>query len=69
MPLYDFICECGHTEKGVLFLTVELEEKLSPLVKCPKCHKKMTRELGTPSPPQFKGKGFYETDYKTKDKK
>ena len=28
----------------------------------------MERVFGSVGKPQFKGKGFYETDYKTKDK-
>lgn len=36
----------------------------APLKKCPQCNKKVTRLISVTGEPQFKGKGFYKTDYK-----
>lgn len=58
MPLFDYKCECGYVVKNVL-------SKLGDPVKCEKCGKPMKRQFGRISP-RFKGKGFYETDYKEK---
>ena len=35
-----------------------------PLEKCPTCDKKVVRIMSTTGTPQFKGQGFYQTDYK-----
>lgn len=42
--------------------------KESPKRKCPKCKKrKLTRLIGAGSGIIFKGKGFYQTDYPSKE--
>jgi len=60
MPTYDFTCqECGHT--------IEVFQKVDgpKRKKCKKCGKmRSERQLGKGGGIIFKGKGFYETDYK-----
>ena len=59
MPNYDYKClECSHT--------FEVFQKMSemPLDKCPKCGGKVKRLIGPGAGPIFRGKGFYQTDYK-----
>ncbi len=58
MPTYEYECKkCGHFEE---FQSITA----APLTRCPKCHGKVHRLLGTGSGIIFKGSGFYETDYK-----
>lgn len=60
MPLYEYSCKnCG---------TIEVRQKLSdtPLKKCPTCKEKVERLISVTGAPQFKGTGFYQTDYKKK---
>ena len=69
MPLYTFKCPECEREKEV----IQKMNDDSPL--CNKCTKmvprryvEMKRVWQPISKPQFKGSGFYETDYKKKDK-
>jgi len=64
MPTYQYECDaCGH---GFEILQTMLDKKLK---KCPECKKlKLHRLIGAGSGIIFKGSGFYETDYKKKDK-
>lgn len=58
MPLYEYACKtCG---------TFEVRQKISdePLKKCPTCKAKVERLISVTGTPQFKGTGFYQTDYK-----
>lgn len=58
MPTYEYECKkCG---------IFEVDQKITEehLKKCIKCECEVTRLISVPSKPQFKGKGFYETDYK-----
>jgi len=60
MPLYEYACKnCG---------TIEVRQKISdePLKKCPTCKAKVDRLISVTGTPQFKGTGFYQTDYKKK---
>ncbi|MFG0300329.1 MAG: FmdB family zinc ribbon protein [Phycisphaerales bacterium JB047] len=63
MPTYDYQCNaCGHE--------FELFQSMSEGVKkkCPECGKlKLERLIGTGAALIFKGSGFYETDYRSKD--
>lgn len=62
MPLYEYRCEkCG--------ARVEKIQKFSdpPLATCEKCGGKLTRLLSAPAI-QFKGSGWYVTDYARKSK-
>jgi len=61
MPLYEYRCEsCGHR--------VEVLQKFSdrPLETCQKCAGKLERLLSAPAI-QFKGSGWYITDYARKN--
>ena len=63
MPTYDYRCkECG--------ITFELFQKMTdePIKKCVECGGEVKRLIGAGMTPIFKGSGFYETDYKTKQK-
>ena len=72
MPLYTYKCRnCGLKEE---FLK-KFGDSKEPL--CPKCcynpdvdgnDERMARVFGKVGKPQFKGSGFYETDYKEKPK-
>jgi putative FmdB family regulatory protein len=63
MPTYDYKCTtCGYTFDIFQSMTAD------PLEKCPKCGGKLKRLIGTGAGPIFKGKGFYQTDYKNKSK-
>lgn len=63
MPTYDYLCDsCKH--RFEIFQSI----KASPLRKCPKCGKrKVRRLLGTGGGILFKGSGFYQTDYRSKN--
>jgi putative FmdB family regulatory protein len=61
MPLYEYECEnCGHR--------FEVIQKFSdpPLTECPKCQGEV-RKLPSSPAIQFKGSGFYITDYARKN--
>ena len=60
MPLYEYECtQCGkHIEKIQKFSD-------SPLTKCEKCGGKLQRLISSPAI-QFKGSGWYVTDYARK---
>ena len=66
MPLYDFICinpDCGHEEKDVLLARCAEDPDT-----CTQCGQtSLRKQFPVTSPPQFKGSGFYETDYKRKN--
>ena len=57
MPLYEYKCvKCGHRFEKIERLTAPVTQK------CPKCGKKAERQLSSPAI-QFKGSGWYVTDY------
>ncbi len=59
MPTYDYKCkDCKDTFEHFQKMTDE------PLKVCDKCGGHLVRLIGTGLKPVFKGKGFYETDYK-----
>ena len=63
MPIYEYKCSnCGHQFEKI--------QKFSddPLKKCPKCDKNALNKLIS-SPFRLKGSGWYETDFKTGNKK
>ncbi|MBZ5647861.1 MAG: zinc ribbon domain-containing protein [Acidobacteriia bacterium] len=61
MPLYEFRCrKCGHR-----FERIQKYSAADPK-KCTECGGKMERMLAAPAV-QFKGSGFYVTDYTRKD--
>lgn len=62
MPTYKY--ECSNCKN-----TVEIFQSITekPKRKCPECSKfKLRRLIGSGSGIIFKGKGFYQTDYKNK---
>ena len=64
MPIYDYKCSnCGHQ--------VEIIQKISdkPLKICPKCGKSCFKKLISAPSFRLKGGGWYETDFKTGNKK
>jgi putative FmdB family regulatory protein len=62
MPIYTFRCKCGN-EIDVLTDSCDMDLRM-----CSKCGCGMKRLVGKTGKPQFKGSGFYETDYKKKAK-
>ena len=65
MPTYDYQCDaCNHKFE-------EFQQISDPLLKtCPKCNKRKLRRLfGTGGAVLFKGSGFYQTDYRSKEYK
>jgi putative FmdB family regulatory protein len=58
MPLYEYLRKDGSK--------FEITQKItdSALTKCPTTGQDCTRIISVTAPPQFKGKGFYQTDYK-----
>lgn len=61
MPLYEYRClSCNHI--------FDVIQKVSdaPLTDCPECGKKVEKCMSSPAALQFKGSGFYITDYAKK---
>jgi putative FmdB family regulatory protein len=61
MPLYEYLCDaCGHRFEAI--------QKFSdpPLETCPKCGGAVRKQQAAPAF-QFKGSGWYITDYAKKD--
>jgi len=64
MPIYEYKCtECDHQ--------LEKLQKMSddPLKKCPECDKETLQKLVSAAGFRLKGGGWYETDFKTGNKK
>ena len=62
MPTYDYQCKaCGH--RFEIFQSI----KAKALKKCPKCEGKIERLIGSGAGIIFKGSGFYQTDYRSKN--
>ena len=64
MPIYEYQCEqCGHK--------LEKLQKISdePLKTCPQCGNQSLKKLVSAAALRLKGGGWYETDFKTGDKK
>ena len=64
MPFYDYRCEaCGHE--------LEVMQKISdaPLLECPECGEKTLVKLVSAAGFRLKGGGWYETDFKSGNKK
>ena len=64
MPIYEYQCEqCGHK--------LEKLQKISdePLKSCPQCGNQSLKKLVSAAAFRLKGGGWYETDFKTGDKK
>ena len=64
MPTYFYECgKCGCQFEKFQKMTED------PLKSCPECKGKVKKLISTGSGVIFKGKGFYQTDYKPRDKK
>ncbi len=64
MPFYEYQCaKCGHEE--------EVLQKISdkPLKKCPECGKLAMKKMVSAAAFRLKGGGWYETDFKSGNKK
>ena len=64
MPIYEYFCqECGHSLEAI--------QKLAdaPLTDCPECGKPALRKQVSAPAFRLSGGGWYETDFKTGDKK
>ena len=64
MPIYEYRCtECGHD--------LEKLQKISdaPLSDCPACGKPALQKLVSAAGFRLKGGGWYETDFKSKNRK
>ena len=64
MPIYEYQCEsCGHV--------MEALQKMSDdaLVECPECHAKALKKLISAAGFRLSGGGWYETDFKSGNKK
>ena len=64
MPIYEYCCqECGHSMEAI--------QKLAdaPLTDCPECGKAALRKQVSAPTFRLSGGGWYETDFKTGDKK
>ena len=64
MPIYEYHCqECSHT--------LESLQKMSddPLTICPQCDKSALKKLISAASFRLKGGGWYETDFKSGNKK
>ncbi len=70
MPFYTFKCPLCECEKEVLQRMNSAKPVCEECAKasCSKTLVEMERVIKSTGKPQFKGSGFYETDYKTKDK-
>ena len=64
MPIYEYACgNCGHSFDEL--------QKVSEaaLVHCPKCDEPALRKMVSAPKFRLKGKGWYETDFKTGEKR
>jgi putative FmdB family regulatory protein len=60
MPLYEYLCkQCGHRFERIQSFSAE------DVKECPVCQGPVERLISAPSI-QFKGSGFYSTDYGSK---
>ena len=64
MPFYEYRCDsCGHTFDALQKFSDE------PLQLCPACKKPDLRKLISASGFRLKGEGWYETDFKSANKR
>jgi len=62
MPTYEYECtKCGHVFERFQSMTEESVKR------CPKCRCKVRRLFGSGAGIIFKGSGFYQTDYRSKN--
>ncbi|NQT18414.1 MAG: zinc ribbon domain-containing protein [Planctomycetes bacterium] len=64
MPTYEYECTiCGHHFEEFQSITAPAIED------CPECGKKVRRLIGSGAGIIFRGSGFYQTDYRSKEYK
>ena len=64
MPIYAYACkECDHTLDALQKIADE------PLVDCPECGESALKRLLSAPRFRLKGKGWYETDFKTENQR
>lgn len=64
MPIYEYECKaCGHRKEALQ----KMADK--PLTDCPECGQDKLHKLVSAAGFRLKGSGWYETDFKTGDKK
>lgn len=64
MPIYEYECTaCGHTLEKLQKVTE------APLLQCPQCNEASLQKLISAAGFRLKGGGWYETDFKTGNKK
>jgi putative FmdB family regulatory protein len=64
MPIYEYQCQdCGHAHEALQKMSAE------PLVICPVCSKPALKKKISAVGFRLKGSGWYETDFKSGDKK
>jgi putative FmdB family regulatory protein len=64
MPIYEYACTaCGHTLEKLQKVTEP------PLSQCPECNEASLQKLISAAGFRLKGGGWYETDFKTGNKK
>lgn len=64
MPIYEYACDaCGHELEALQSISDE------PLADCPECGKPALRKRISASAFRLKGGGWYETDFKTNNKR
>ena len=62
MPTYEYEClKCGYRFERFQSIMD------APLKRCPKCHCKIKRLIGSGAGIIFKGNGFYATDYRSEN--
>jgi putative FmdB family regulatory protein len=62
MPTYEYECTgCGHRFEEFQSITAE------PLEACPQCGRKLRRLFGNGAGVIFRGSGFHQTDYRSKE--
>ncbi|RLC09419.1 MAG: zinc ribbon domain-containing protein [Deltaproteobacteria bacterium] len=64
MPIYEY--ECAACDKRSEFIQ---KHDAAPKRKCPKCDELKLKRVISLSSFQLKGKGWYETDFKTKSQR
>ena len=64
MPIYEYRCsDCGHEFEAIQKMSAE------PLKDCPECEKTTLSKLISAAGFRLKGSGWYETDFKSGNKK
>jgi putative FmdB family regulatory protein len=64
MPLYEYRCDtCGHEFEALQKMNDE------PLIHCPACDEAALRKLVSAAGFRLKGDGWYETDFKSGNKR